>query len=206
MSKSSSISGSTNSTAIQLLQKWKLDFSSKTGGRQLVASTSTSTGSSGNLEAPPGYSFNQQVHAGGAGSGDGGGRDPTIADHQHLIVKRAWETALGPLKQLPMNLFIMYMAGNSISIFPIMMVGMMFVRPIKALVTVGSTFKGLEESAGYGLLAQKFIYCLGNLLGLALALYKCSAMGLLPTHESDWLAFAEPPERMEFSGGGAYFE
>jgi len=35
-----------------------------------------------------------------------------------------------------MNLFIMYMAGNSISIFPIMMVGMLIVRPVKALFTL----------------------------------------------------------------------
>jgi len=35
-----------------------------------------------------------------------------------------------------MNLFIMYMAGNSISIFPIMMVGMLIVRPVKALFTM----------------------------------------------------------------------
>ena len=51
----------------------------------------------------------------------------------NLIVKKSWETALAPLKQIPMNLFIMYMAGNSISIFPIMMVGMLFMGPIKAL-------------------------------------------------------------------------
>jgi hypothetical protein len=38
--------------------------------------------------------------------------------------------------QVPMNLFIMYMAGNSISIFPIMMVGMLIVRPVKALFTM----------------------------------------------------------------------
>ena len=38
-----------------------------------------------------------------------------------------------------MNLFIMYMAGNSISIFPIMMVGMMFLRPVKALLAVKSS-------------------------------------------------------------------
>ena len=35
-----------------------------------------------------------------------------------------------------MNLFIMYMTGNSISIFPIMMIGMLVVRPIKALFTM----------------------------------------------------------------------
>jgi len=201
MSKPASNAINTNSsTAIQLLQKWKLDLT-KPAGRQVVASSSTSA--TGNLDPPPGYSYTPQNFVAGAGGDSGGG---SVQDHQHLIVKRAWETALGPLKQLPMNLFIMYMAGNSISIFPIMMVGMMFVRPMKALVTVGSTFKGLEESAGYSLLAQKFIYCLGNILGLVLALYKCQSMGLLPTHQSDWLAFADPPDRMEYSGGGAFYE
>lgn len=51
----------------------------------------------------------------------------------NLIVKKSWEIALAPLKQIPMNLFIMYMAGNSISILPIMMVGMLFLGPIKAI-------------------------------------------------------------------------
>ncbi|XP_010220139.1 PREDICTED: ER membrane protein complex subunit 4, partial [Tinamus guttatus] len=37
-----------------------------------------------------------------------------------LVEKRCWDVALAPLKQLPMNLFIMYMAGNTISIFPAM--------------------------------------------------------------------------------------
>lgn len=44
--------------------------------------------------------------------------------------------ALGPVKQVPMNIIIMWMAGNSISIFPIMMVGMMFFRPIQALIGI----------------------------------------------------------------------
>lgn len=49
------------------------------------------------------------------------------------IVQKSWDIALGPMKQIPMNMFIMWMSGNSISIFPIMMVGMMFFRPIQAL-------------------------------------------------------------------------
>ena len=51
-------------------------------------------------------------------------------------LQKYWDVALGPLKQLPMNLFIMYMSGNSISIFPIMMVGMMVWRPIQALLAI----------------------------------------------------------------------
>ncbi len=50
-----------------------------------------------------------------------------------LMSKRSWDIALGPIRQIPMNLFIMWMTGNSISIFPIMMVIMMFMRPFQAL-------------------------------------------------------------------------
>lgn len=41
---------------------------------------------------------------------------------------------------------------------------------------------------------QRLIYFIGNLLALALAVYNCQAMGLLPTHTSDWLAFIQPPK------------
>ncbi|CAB1345494.1 unnamed protein product [Coregonus sp. 'balchen'] len=84
------------------------------------------------------------------------------------------------VEKIPMNLFIMYMSGNTISIFPIMML--------------------LENSNQQWL--QGLVYSVGNLLGSALAIYKCQSMGLLPTHSSDWLAFIEPPQRMEIMGGG----
>nr|SVE92730.1 EOG090X0GNX [Megafenestra aurita] len=116
-----------------------------------------------------------------------------------LLIKRSWDVALQPLKQVPMNLFMMYMVGSSISIFPIMMVGMMFVRPIRALFSMNQTFKMLEGTQAFG---QILVYILGQLVGLGLALYKCQSMGLLPTHSSDWLAFIEPQQRIEFSGGG----
>ena len=39
---------------------------------------------------------------------------------------------------------------------------------------------------------MKGIYILGNIAALAVALYKFNSMGLLPTHQSDWLEFLEP--------------
>ncbi|XP_029522347.1 ER membrane protein complex subunit 4 isoform X2 [Oncorhynchus nerka] len=57
---------------------------------------------------------------------------------KNLVEKRCWDVALGPLKQIPMNLFIMYMSGNTISIFPIMMVCMMAWRPIQALMSMSA--------------------------------------------------------------------
>jgi hypothetical protein len=80
-----------------------------------------------------------------------------------------------------------------------MMVGMLFMRPIKALISLSSAFKMIEGSHH---IVQKLAYCFGNLVNLAIALYKCQSMGLLPTHASDWLAFVEPQERAEFYGGG----
>jgi len=120
-------------------------------------------------------------------------------DQNRLIIKKSWDIALGPIKQVPMNLLFMYMSGNSISIFPIMMVGMMLIRQIKALFSTQATFKLIEGTQASG---QKFIFFIGNLVNIALALYKCHSMGLLPTHSSDWLAFVEPQARIEYSGGG----
>lgn len=101
-----------------------------------------------------------------------------------------------------MNILIMYMSGNSISIFPIMMVGMMLIRPIKAIFSTQATFKVIEGTHAAG---QKIVFFLGNMANMGLALYKCHSMGLLPTHASDWLAFVEPQSRLEYSGGGFSF-
>lgn len=79
-----------------------------------------------------------------------------------------------------------------------MMVGMLLMRPIQAIWTTKSTFKMVENSA----FKQMFTYIFGNLVNIGLALYKCHSMGLLPTHPSDWLAFVEPPVRLEYLGGG----
>nr|XP_044998476.1 ER membrane protein complex subunit 4-like [Jaculus jaculus] len=127
--------------------------------------------------------------------------DTSVQETDRILVeKRCWDIALGPLKQIPMNLFIMYMAGNTISIFPTMMVCMTAWRPIQAPMAISATFKMLESSS------QKYLQGLadliGNLMGLASAVYKCQSTGLLLTRASDRLAFIEPPERMEFSGGG----
>jgi hypothetical protein len=158
--------------------KWSLDF---TRSRYEKSTDNVS---------PPGYSLS---------AGQCGTEQSKDSESSRLIIKKSWDLALGPLKQVPMNLFIMYMAGNSISIFPIMMVGMLIVRPVKALFSLQTTFKTIEGTQAWG---QKFIFFVGNFVNIILALYKCQSMGLLPTHASDWLAFIDPPTRMEYSGGG----
>ncbi|XP_043212970.1 ER membrane protein complex subunit 4-like [Amphibalanus amphitrite] len=154
--------------------RWALDFTVK--------------GRNSDLPAPPGYSLSVNQSS-----------EVNKANDASLVIKRAWDLALSPLKQIPMNLFIMYMAGDSISIFPIMMIGMMLLRTVKALFSIQQTFKMIE---GDHAILQRLVYLIGILAGIALALYKCHSMGLLPTHASDWLAFVEPQQRVEYAFGG----
>ena len=48
----------------------------------------------------------------------------------------AMEVAQGQGKSLMMNMFMMWMAGNSLHIFPIMMVGMAIWTPIGAMMNM----------------------------------------------------------------------
>jgi ER membrane protein complex subunit 4 len=52
-------------------------------------------------------------------------KPPTPEETETLKLKKAWEVALGPAKQLPMQAIMGYMSGNSLQIFSIMMVFML---------------------------------------------------------------------------------
>lgn len=174
--------------------KWQIDFtgrSSRSLGAAAIGDKHISPYTQTDLAAPPGYSTDKLA------------LDVTAKDQDgKLVVKKAWDVALAPLKQVPMNMFVMWMSGNSISIFPIMMVGMMFVRPIQALFSASQAFKQIE---GDQAVLQKLVWMLGHVACMFLALYKCNIMGLLPTHSSDWLAFVQPQRQTEFSSGGFSF-
>lgn len=98
------------------------------------------TRSCGESISPPGYSM------GAGGSGSHHVAESVSRDGQqqqaHLLRKKAWDLATSPFKQLPMNMFMLYMAGGGIHIFSIMMVAMMLWRPVKAIASVPTAFKG----------------------------------------------------------------
>ena len=97
------------------------------------------------------------------GQGSMAGSEISREADPNLKIKRSWDLALGPFKQVPMNLFIMWMSGNTISIFPIMMVFMMMFRPFKTLFSVGQTFKAFEvPGSGVNFLGQKIVFVLGK--------------------------------------------
>jgi hypothetical protein len=106
-----------------------------------------------------------------------------------------------------MNLFFMYMVGNSVSIIPIMVVGMMAFNPIKILLNFGQgNFSTIyycgrhhdsvllsvsKQFEGGQAVYQKLVFVMANIALVCLAAYKCHSMGLLPLYKSDWIDFLD---------------
>jgi len=117
-----------------------------------------------------------------------------------LKLKKAWEVALAPVKQLPMTAFMMYMSGNSLQIFSIMMVLMAFKNPLVGLMATNQAFDKFESQGTKSKLAMiKAVYVAMQILALALGIWKVNGMGLLPTTRSDWLAWETAREPLEIA-------
>ncbi|KAJ1647660.1 hypothetical protein LPJ64_000965 [Coemansia asiatica] len=121
-----------------------------------------------------------------------------------LRAKKAWEVAMGPAKTLPMQAFMAWMSGTSVSIFSILITGMILMTPFKTIMSVQQTFAPLERvakgsSQKLDLTLQKAAFIAINLAGILFGIYRLSIMGLLPTASSDWLAFIPAKAYSEIS-------
>jgi hypothetical protein len=114
---------------------------------------------------------------------------------------------------------MMYMTGGGVQIFSVMSVWFLLKQAVTGILSVDkgasplplllsslpnpppphpafapfsrtSTDKPLDPShPAPSFLAQKAVFVACQFGLLAVGLWKCNSMGLLPTHESDWLAF-----------------
>ncbi|KAH8681614.1 putative ER membrane DUF1077 domain protein [Xylariales sp. PMI_506] len=115
---------------------------------------------------------------------------PTPEEMDTLKLKKAWEVALAPVKNLPMTAIMMYMSGNSLQIFSIMMVFMAFKNPLMGLIGTSQAFERFESDSNKAKMLQaKLAYVAMQFVALAVGVWKVNAMGLLPTTRSDWLAW-----------------
>ena len=75
-------------------------------------------------------------------------------------------------------------------IFSLMMVAMLFKGPLQAIAATNSTFSKLETESNKGkMIFTKATYIGMQCMLLALGVWKIGQMGLLPTTQSDWVAF-----------------
>ncbi|CAH7681452.1 hypothetical protein PPACK8108_LOCUS14044 [Phakopsora pachyrhizi] len=64
-----------------------------------------------------------------------------------LRQKKSWEVALAPAKQVPMQAFMIWMSGNGVQIFSVMMVYMLIKGSITGSISVNQTFKPFQSSS-----------------------------------------------------------
>ncbi|KAI9184156.1 hypothetical protein H9P43_003209 [Blastocladiella emersonii ATCC 22665] len=146
------------------------------------------------IPSPPGFALHTGPRGGLKSTSTRSAAPRSEADQQKqtaLRTKKAWDIAYSGAKSLPMNLLMMYMTGNSLQIFSIFFTVMMFWNPVKALMSIDSVFKPIARSGTVSLFLPKLTFVALQLANVLVALYKCQQMGLLPTTESDWLAFTE---------------
>lgn len=130
-------------------------------------------------------------------------KQPSPEEMDTLKLKKAWEVALAPVKSLPMTFFMMYMSGNSLQIFSIMMVYMAFKNPIMGLVGTNQAFERFESDTNKGKILQvKLAYIVMQLIALGVGIWKVNGMGLLPTTRSDWLAWEAQRDPLEHAVSG----
>jgi hypothetical protein len=80
---------------------------------------------------------------------------------------------------------MMYMSGNSLQIFSIMMVFMAFKNPIVGLMGTNQAFERFQTDNNSGQILQtKLVYVLMQFLALAVGVWKINNMGLLPYVEN----------------------
>ncbi|KAI9811288.1 MAG: hypothetical protein M1826_003264 [Phylliscum demangeonii] len=150
--------------------QWLLDLSAPVSSRLKAAS----------IPDPPGF-IAASPSSGKRASKHQPRPSPSTDETDSLKLKKSWEIALAPVKQLPMNAIMMYMSGNSLQIFSIMMVFMLFTNPIKGLLATNQAFARFEtEGTRRSLYAVKAVYALMQILALGLGIWKVNAMGLLP--------------------------
>ncbi|UKZ60343.1 uncharacterized protein TrAtP1_001624 [Trichoderma atroviride] len=93
---------------------------------------------------------------------------------------------------------MMYMSGNSLQIFSIMMVFMAFKNPIVGLMSTNQAFERFQTDSNSGQILQtKLVYVAMQFLALAVGVWKINSMGLLPTTRSDWMMWESLREPVE---------
>ncbi|KAJ2157015.1 ER membrane protein complex subunit 4 [Coemansia sp. RSA 552] len=161
----------------------------------------TKAGAKG-VKDPAGFNSNAangRVNAGGAGGSKQQGQK---RDDSELRTSKAWEVALSPGKSLPMQAFMAWMSGTSVSIFSILITGMILMTPLRSILGTAQTFAPLERHGSgqrVDLSMQKMAFVAINLAGIIFGIYRLSIMGLLPTTSSDWLAFLPAKQYVEQS-------
>eukprot|EP01134_Creolimax_fragrantissima_P006804 CFRG6804T1 len=120
---------------------------------------------------------------------------------QQLKQSKAWDLAKSPVKSIPMNLFMMWMAGASVHIFSLMIVGMTSMGPLTGISNAQQAFTPLSAGGNVDVFWPKVVYIALQIACLGVPLYQAYRLGLWPT-TADFLWNEAHDPRFELSIGG----
>jgi hypothetical protein len=102
--------------------------------------------------------------------------DRKLQIQRQLKEKKVWDLAKSPFKNLFVKVILLWLSGNQIHIFPIIITVMSLVEPLKSLMEVNKVFEPFARERIPTLLPT-LVYILLNLVGLAIAMVKCYWLG-----------------------------
>ncbi|CAD8075994.1 unnamed protein product [Paramecium sonneborni] len=102
------------------------------------------------------------------------------------LEKKAMAIAKGGFGNIFMIMFTLYMTGNMMNIFTIVIIGQFLWQAISTIAKMDQAFS-LLENRGISLFFYKLIYLSAGLLQLGVVLYKLYNIGLLPLNSADWI-------------------
>jgi len=152
---------------------------------------------------PPGYGVVRDEDM-STSAGRAGGHDLVA-----LKMKKAWEVSTSLISRSFMNLFMLWMAGSSLSIFTILMVSMAMWSAMSGALSVTAAFAQFQETEAdrqqLNLLLPKLAYVAINLGLLGVSVYKCKSMCILPNSINDFLGYMPIRQAIEFAGHPVFY-
>lgn len=119
---------------------------------------------------------------------------PTRARKEAALRQKAFE----PVKQAGFMCFMLWMSGNKLQVFSIMMLVTCITAPVTAIANVSKMFPSDKQ---LDMITPRLIFVAVQLGQLAFAAYKLDKLGLLPTFASDWMSQMTAPRVLEVSVG-----
>jgi ER membrane protein complex subunit 4 len=165
------------------------------------SSSSDGGGRGGGASALSAVGFRRERETALTGGNEAGSTAGNLDKQVQIMTKMSWAIAMAPGKQLPMMLFMMWMTGNGLHLFSIMMTGMALWTPVKSTMALNTAFQNIRvPGRDIQLLQQKLVYLGCCVAGLCIGAWKLDKMGLLPLTSADWASMVPVNQYVEFSG------
>eukprot|EP00759_Apiculatamorpha_spiralis_P055354 PhF_6_TR7544/c0_g1_i1/m.11148 len=135
--------------------------------------------------------------------GPGTSTSAVPVDQLQLKKNRIATIGRQPLSSLFMMAFMLWMSGNDLHIFSIMITVMAIYQPLKAFGQINSAFAAFanDPQLAGNVVIGKITFFVCNCIALSVGLAKCHFMGLVPIMALDWMDHTPAVPSSDLVGG-----